>query len=628
MTEIIEHPLDWGLADLKKLCIELGLGAIRLSLVSSQETGVTVQGQEGQYTITASRTHLFFRGLLLLASSLKEGKDKIEMKEEATYRDLGFMADVSRNAVLTVSSCKKLITYLALMGYNQFQLYMEDTYRLKDQPYFGYFRGAYEKEELQAIETEANHYGMEFVPCIQTLAHLSAFLKWNVTEVQKIRDLDDILLSGDEGTYTLIDQMFEALSHLKTRRVNIGMDEAHLVGLGRYLNQHGFQKRSLIMCRHLERVLDIAEKYGFRCSMWSDMFFQLLTASKDYNGELEIDQEVASYLNRLKKRVTLIYWDYYQTDKEQYTQKFASHKQLSDNIAFAGGAWKWIGFTPDNEFSLQIAPEAHAACQDYGVKEVTVTAWGDNGGETSTFSILPSLQAWAELAYQGNYNRLEQHFKQIIGLSLSDFIKLDLANKTPSHPGSGRHGFNPNRYILYQDILCPLLQKHILADADSVFYEDSYQKLLVLSKQENAFAYLFKTQASLCKLLACKARISQNIRQAYKKDDLQMLGKCVQELETALLDLAAFQEAHSNQWLLENKVFGLDTIDIRLGGLRARIERAIQRINAYLSGQLESIEELEVTLLPYDSLYQEEGLQATTANQWHLLATASTIYTT
>ncbi len=161
---------------------------------------------------------------------------------------------------------------------------------------------------------------MEFIPCIQTLAHLIAYLKWNISSIQAIRDVDNILLIGDERTYALIDKMFEALSHLKTRTINIGMDEAHLVGLGQYLNQHGYQKRSLIMCQHLERVLDIADKYGFHCSMWSDMFFQLLTASKDYTGQLEIDSEIQAYLDRLKDRVTLIYWDYYQTSRESYGQ--------------------------------------------------------------------------------------------------------------------------------------------------------------------------------------------------------------------------------------------------------------------------------------------------------------------
>ena len=157
--------------------------------------------------------------------------------------------------MLNVASAKQMIEVLALMGYSTFELYMEDTYQIEGQPYFGYFRGAYSAEELQEIETYAQQFDMIFVPCIQTLAHLSAFVKWGVKEVQELRDVEDILLIGEEKVYDLIDGMFATLSKLQTRKVNIGMDEAHLVGLGRYLILNGVVDRSLLMCQHLERVL-------------------------------------------------------------------------------------------------------------------------------------------------------------------------------------------------------------------------------------------------------------------------------------------------------------------------------------------------------------------------------------
>ncbi|CYX45660.1 glycosyl hydrolase-related protein [Streptococcus suis] len=325
----INHSLQQSEGVLEEICSGLGLDC-QLELEVDGKENLRIEGSADSYRIRAPKEYMIYRGLLVLASQLSQGETDIQILERPAYRQLGFMEDCSRNAVLTVEASKILIRQLALMGYSHFQLYMEDTYQLRDEPYFGYFRGAYTKEELQAIEEECHRYGMEFIPCIQTLAHLIAYLKWNISSIQAIRDVDNILLIGDERTYALIDKMFEALSHLKTRTINIGMDEAHLVGLGQYLNQHGYQKRSLIMCQHLERVLDIADKYGFHCSMWSDMFFQLLTASKDYTGQLEIDSEIQAYLDRLKDRVTLIYWDYYQTSRESYGQKLASHQQLGE----------------------------------------------------------------------------------------------------------------------------------------------------------------------------------------------------------------------------------------------------------------------------------------------------------
>ena len=48
----------------------------------------------------------------------------------------------------------------------------------------------------------------------------------------ELRDVEDILLIGEEKDYYLIDGMFATLSKLQTHKVNIRMDEAHLVGLG------------------------------------------------------------------------------------------------------------------------------------------------------------------------------------------------------------------------------------------------------------------------------------------------------------------------------------------------------------------------------------------------------------
>ena len=60
---------------------------------------------------------------------------------------------------------------------------------------------------------------------------------------------------------------------------------------------------------------------------------------------------------------------------------------------------------------------AHASSKRHGVKDVTITAWGDNGGETSIFAVLPSLQAWAELMYTDSYERFSDHLEAITGVS-------------------------------------------------------------------------------------------------------------------------------------------------------------------------------------------------------------------
>ena len=358
------------------------------------------------------------------------------------------------------------------------------------------------------------------------------------------------------------------------------------------------------------------------------MFFKLMSADGQYDRDVEIPEETRVYLDRLKDRVTLVYWEYYQDSEEKYNRNFRNHHKISQDIAFAGGAWKWIGFTPNNHFSRLIAMEANKACRANDIKEVIVTGWGDNGGETAQFSILPSLQIWAELSYRNDLDRLSTHFQTNTGLSVEDFMQIDLANLLPDLPGN-LSGINPNRYVFYQDVLCPILDQHMTPEQDKPHFAHAAETLAEIKEKASAYSYLFETQAQLNAILSSKVDVGRRIRQAYQTNDKESLQEIArQELPKLRSEIEQFHALFSRQWLKENKVFGLDTVDIRMGGLLQRIKRAESRIEAYLSNQIDHIDELEVEILPFTDFYADKDFAATTANQWHTIATASTIYTT
>ena len=51
-------------------------------------------------------------------------------------------------------------------------------------------------------------------------------------------------------------------------------------------------------------------------------------------------------------------------------------------------------------------------------------------------------------------------------------------------------------------------------------------------------------------------------------------------------------------WMHENKAFGWEVQEVRIGGIRARLNTCKDRLQAYLSGKLDCIEELEEDVLP------------------------------
>ena len=171
------------------------------------------------------------------------------------------MADVSRNAVLKVESVKKLARLSALEGFNALMLYTEDTYEMKEYPYFGNLRGRYTPAELREIDDYCDLLGIELIPCIQTLAHLNAIFEWPA--FKSYNDCNDILLAEDERVYNMVDCMFRTMSeNIRSRKINLGLDEAHMLGVGRYLDKNGYHKRTDIMLRHLAKVTELCKKYG------------------------------------------------------------------------------------------------------------------------------------------------------------------------------------------------------------------------------------------------------------------------------------------------------------------------------------------------------------------------------
>lgn len=504
---------------------------------------------------------------------------------------LGVMIDCSRNAVMNVPSLKRFIDLLSAFGYNMLQLYTEDTYEISGEPYFGYMRGRYTAEEIREIDAYAKSKGIELVPCIQTLAHLNAIIRWR--QYHQIIDCNDILLAGDERTYALIDKMFETLAkNFTSRRVNIGMDEAHMVGLGKYLDLHGYQKRFDILLAHLERVCEIAKKYGFKPMMWSDMFFRLASGGMYYGVPArKIGKDV---IEKVPKEVELVYWDYYGNTERHYADMIRAHKRFDNGIWFAGGLWSWTGYAPHNRMSMGRTRKALRACRRNGVGNVFFTMWGDDGGECSYFSLLPALCYAAECA-RGNTDikAIKAKFKQVTGCDFNRFLAADLPNMIGK---VDEHGYaNPCKYMLYNDLFAGVFDSTV-NPVDKEKYK-SYSRKLKRFDSSSPYYYIFDTLSALCELLYVKYDLGYNTRKAYQAGDKEALKELLPEYSKLVKKADKFYRKFKELWLKENKPFGLEVIEIRLGGLMLRAESCRKRLEEYLEGKIDKIEELEQRLL-------------------------------
>ncbi|MBQ6698276.1 MAG: beta-N-acetylhexosaminidase [Oscillospiraceae bacterium] len=585
-----------GVKELSSI-LEIELSNDGIEVTFTQQDGdirILWDGKCGE--VFYSKKHHIARCIGLLVEKLKENTKAFGISENPCYDTLGFMLDCSRNAVVTFDTFKEMTCRLALMGYSMIQLYTEDSFEMKEYPYFGYMRPRLTKEDIRQMDEYTKLFGIELTPCIQTLAHLSTFLRW--ADSKKLCDTEAILLVDSPDTYEFIECEFKTMAECFTsRRINIGLDEAHALGLGRYLDTKGYKPRLELMLQHCKKVFEIARKYGFRPMMWSDMFFRVTSPTQEY---YHIDKPMdAELIKQFPDDVELVYWDYYNYDEELVDGMFRLHKDVTDNVVFAPGAWKWSGFSPNNRYSEKTCRVQHKCCRKNGIREVIVTAWGDNGNLASNYSMMPNLQLWAELCYRNDSEDIKKRFRTCMSAAYDEFYNLDMPGMLEKNNDPTEGQFNPELYLLYQDVLMGLFDKHV-----APYYKEHFAKWAkefdTYAKRNSKWAYLFELERDLCRVLELKCDVGIELYGAYNDGNRDKLTQIANEtLPEIISRMRTFCDSVTEQWNRENQIIGLDSLDLKLGGVLRRLEVSAGRLNNYLSGKVDKLDELERERLPF-----------------------------
>lgn len=540
-------------------------------------------------------------------------------KEDLRFKRLGYMVDCSRGAVPKVSALKKLADYLSAFGYTYLELYTEDTYEIEGEPYFGYMRGRYTKEEISDLAEYCAGKGMELIPCIQTLAHLERIKIYG--DYADLFEISNILTVGDERVYSLIEKMLKTVSeNFGAKRVHVGMDEAYLLGRGKLLDKKGREDSCEIMRRHLGKVAEIAQKLGLTVEMWSDMFTEnyhpLQEECRPEDGKL-----VPSIGQGIPENVEPVMWTYIDRADDDLNNFILKNKALGKKTVFAGGAWKWMGFIPDNAYSIETVRKQIKKCVKHEVEGFMLTAWGDGAADASVFSVLPAAFATAVYAYGKD---LDEHtkssFYKTVGTPFDSFMLLDKPNKPKDKKYVKLN--NQSFVYFYNDVLQGVADSIVPPDAKYLYVSVSEQVRKVKCGKD--FKYLFASLKAYTDFVAEKSTIGKKAYEAYIAKENDGLKACVKRLENAVKLLDVFISAYTERWHEENKSFGFEKQLIRLGGLKQRLLYARDRIKLYLSGKIATIEEFEVKRLPLGLVGCDENTtcEDVIINNFNLLSSA------
>jgi hexosaminidase len=567
---------------------------IQVTFSDKDELKVTKEGENLQ--IECSQTTHYFRGLTRALNHLED--QTFTKTEQVYFPKNGLMLDCSRNSVFTVEKVKSMIRLLARLGMNDLLLYTEDTYEVPGEPYFGTYRGRYSQKEIREIDAYASIFGIELIPCIQTLAHLRNALKWPLGT--DIKDTADILIVGEEKVYTFIEKLLTSVKNsFSTKRVHLGMDEAAELGLGNYLRKNGYADSAQLVKEHCEKVLAICRRLDIEPMIWSDMYITSNTG-EPYHAHHNL-ADADSWI-KPDKELGMVYWDYYENDADIYENLLEVHEKLSSNIIFAGGIWTWNGISPNYSKAFRCTLTGLAACRGHNISEVFCTAWMDNGAETPVDALYPGLVLFAHMGFHKELEKedLTEEFKNVTGANLDDFYQLDAFDSLFTGMGNNLTADNPSKYLLYQDVLLGMFDYHIKDIDVASYYGHLAERLADCRKTSPAYKELFHFYQLLALVLSQKGDLGIRVKKAYDEKDLSTLKQICGEVIPSIIDsLQEMKLVREELWLRDAKPFGYELLDIKLGGVITRLESTKRRILSYIEGRTVSLEELEQERLPF-----------------------------
>lgn len=524
--------------------------------------------------------------------------DETELREQCHFEMFALQLECSRNGVPKPETVKAFLRRAALMGISVLLLYMEDTYEVPDEPFFGYLRGGYSQSELKEIDAYADRFGIEVAPSIQTLGHLKQMLQWKAA-YSDVADTADVLLVGEKKTYELLGRMIDAATApFRSKRIHLGMDEAFGLGTGAYRKRFGDRRTFDIMNEHLARVAGLCNQRGLAPMIWSDMYFRM--ASREgayYDPDIRIPADAVA---TIPAEVDLVYWDYYHTDQSFYETCIDRHREMGKEPIVAPGCWNWSRFWTNVPHTLARALPCVEACKAKGVTRLLLTTWGDDGMECDLYSVLPVVQAIADSAYGDGFDeeKTARNFAASCLADYRDYVSASRLDQTPPEKSMEMDYTNTAKWLLWDDPLLGLCEPFHEVESYRPAYQALAEQLDAAAAKPLPEAGRLRFPAQLARTLALKCDCRKNLVRAYRSDDRKELKRLLETEVRPLLDeLEKLWRLHRDMWLATYKPFGLEVIELRYGARMTRVRSLIDRLEDFLDGKVECIPEFDTKLL-------------------------------
>lgn len=322
----------------------------------------------------SNRGYLYGTATLIQLCKMYKGEIPcMEILDEPTYTNRGYMLDISRGRVPKLENLKNFVDKLALYKINQLQLYVEDSFLLDGFEEIWSRTDPFISEEILELDKYCNMRGVELVPCIATFGHLYNLL--NSQSFGKYREVDPkpgevftwnnrmlyhtINVSDPESANFIISILDQYISLFRSGKVNICCDETFDLGKGKSYGEAEKKSKGNLYISYVNKLVDYLQRAEKNVMMWGDMLLQYPDTIKDLYAD-----------------VTILNWNY---DCGMFEKNVKIFSDYEINQYVCPSVWGHSRLVNAYGLSFVNIKEMAELGYKYGADGFLNTDWGDSG---------------------------------------------------------------------------------------------------------------------------------------------------------------------------------------------------------------------------------------------------------
>jgi len=318
----------------------------------------------------------------------------------------GFYHDCSRGKVPTVDTLLQLIDDLGHLKYNEFQLYIENTFQFRMHPEMYDDTTPFTAEEILLLDSACRARHIDFVPSLTSLGHFEKILSRPAFRHLAEVEPEDLKKAGvktwSEQPWTLCttdpaarqflkDIYDEFVPNFTSPTFNICCDESWDLGKGRSKPEADRIGTGQMYVNWINYCNTLAKSHNKKIQMWGDIILN--------HPDL---------IPQLPEDATLLEWGYeshHQFDEhcKLFAERIATppeqskiENQKSKIFYVAPGTASWLSLAARTRNALGNIHNAALAGLKHGATGLLLTDWGDNGHQQLlAVSLLPIAYAAA-----------------------------------------------------------------------------------------------------------------------------------------------------------------------------------------------------------------------------------------